>query len=394
MRPPVGQSRLSGDVGGERASPFQNYNSFQNLVSLANANERLLESTKKLVWRDVGDPPALLYTLTQCLEHGTLGGLRAAIIAYGIRSGISVFLVIFGAFRKFRRLRVTLLKHAIFSKEARRFGAMMGTFVCIYKIVLNALPILAHRFAEARNFRAKLHERSGYGTPGTSMEDEFDQPLFMRNKRGRWSESIRRLVLTPLALSRSSSPPPSPTRSQLPHLSDSTKTSLAIAKHSGLESKRWHAAFAGTLAAAVAVMFENPSQRSAIGQQVFVRGLQGVYNAWSHHTGYHVPFGSVVVFSLCCGQILYSFLLKPETLDPSYDAWIQSMSIAPAEALKMNRELVLDGKFDTKLLETILEGKSKPWKGDQSIITPNNRTGMLNILERARNGDFGPRIVP
>lgn len=46
---------------------------------------------------------------------------------------------------------------------------------------------------------------------------------------------------------------------------------------------------------------------------------------------------------------------------------IQSMSIAPLEAIKMNRSLVLDGKFDPELLQTIVDGRSRPWNGTNSV---------------------------
>jgi len=55
----------------------QGFKSFENLVALANAQERWnLRDTRKLVWRDTGDPPVLLETLSECIKHGTQGGLR------------------------------------------------------------------------------------------------------------------------------------------------------------------------------------------------------------------------------------------------------------------------------------------------------------------------------
>ena len=49
--------------------------SFDNLVALANHQERLREA-RKMVWRDRGEPVAELNTLRECLEHAALGGLR------------------------------------------------------------------------------------------------------------------------------------------------------------------------------------------------------------------------------------------------------------------------------------------------------------------------------
>lgn len=53
--------------------------SFENLVALANDQERLNAMSKvarKAVWRDVGEPPVQLETFLECLEHASRGGLR------------------------------------------------------------------------------------------------------------------------------------------------------------------------------------------------------------------------------------------------------------------------------------------------------------------------------
>lgn len=86
------------------------------------------------------------------------------------------------------------------------------------------------------------------------------------------------------------------------------------------------------------------------------------------------------------------------------------MSVAPLEAVKMNRSLVFTGAFDPALLSTIVEGRSKPWRSSRPVsaaftslglgtevipqlITPASRMGMLEQLAEARKGNFGPGIV-
>ena len=49
--------------------------SFENLVTLANHQERLKEA-RKMVWRDKGQPVVELDTLEQCLTHAISGGFR------------------------------------------------------------------------------------------------------------------------------------------------------------------------------------------------------------------------------------------------------------------------------------------------------------------------------
>lgn len=54
---------------------------------------------------------------------------------------------------------------------------------------------------------------------------------------------------------------------------------------------------------------------------MFVRGLQATYNACSQRTGFSIPYGDILVFGLSCGQIMFAFLLSPETIPPEYNSW-------------------------------------------------------------------------
>lgn len=57
---------------------------------------------------------------------------------------------------------------------------------------------------------------------------------------------------------------------------------------------------AGAVAGAVAVSCEKKTRRVAIAQQMFVRGLQGSFNAFSEKHGVSIPHGEVLVFGLWC----------------------------------------------------------------------------------------------
>jgi len=48
--------------------------SFENLVALANYEERLKDA-RKIVWRDRGELPVEIRDLWECLKHATVGGL-------------------------------------------------------------------------------------------------------------------------------------------------------------------------------------------------------------------------------------------------------------------------------------------------------------------------------
>lgn len=56
-------------------TPKRSLPSFENLVALANYEERLKDA-RKIVWRDRGELPVEIHNLWECLKHATRGGLR------------------------------------------------------------------------------------------------------------------------------------------------------------------------------------------------------------------------------------------------------------------------------------------------------------------------------
>jgi hypothetical protein len=51
--------------------------SFENLVALANYEERLRDA-RKIVWRDRGELPVEIHDFWECLEHAARGGMSAS----------------------------------------------------------------------------------------------------------------------------------------------------------------------------------------------------------------------------------------------------------------------------------------------------------------------------
>ncbi|KAI0355445.1 hypothetical protein OH77DRAFT_1403225 [Trametes cingulata] len=341
--------------------------SFENLVVLANYEEHLREA-RKVVWRDRGEKPVELADLGECFEHACRGGLRAGTLAFAIRSGVNFILLLTRIKRIPKRFRLSLIRHALFGEDSLRFAAMLGSFVGLYKFLLNALPILLpqpqHPTTHARTrslFRASLP-----GAPDKSAADSpFDDELL----------EDAELALTP------------PKRgSRHARLSASAQAHQVWVRK---RTRRWYSAFAGSVAGAVAIMFEKQSRRTGIAQQMFVRGLQGSFNALSDKHGFKIPHGDVIVFTLCCGQIMYAFLMRPDTLPPSYNKWIQVASKVPEEAVKINYTLVREGYFRPEDMERAMQ-----YPG----ITPSNYAYLADRLAKSRLPEglrtFGPHVVP
>jgi len=81
------------------------------------------------------------------------GGLRAGTLAFAIRSGVNLILLLERRIQRARarnvprlnrRTRVSLVQRALalFGKDSFRFGAMLGSFGTLYRVLLNTFPLL------------------------------------------------------------------------------------------------------------------------------------------------------------------------------------------------------------------------------------------------------------
>jgi hypothetical protein len=120
------------------------------------------------------------------------------------------------------------------------------------------------------------------------------------------------------------------------------------------KTRRWHSVLAGAVAGAVAISFEKRSRQVVIAQQLFVRGLQGSYNAFSEKRGFRIPHGEVLVFALACGQIVYAYILSPHTLPKSYRRWLSHLIQVPQEVISTHHNMVRRGTYDPADLAQIL----------------------------------------
>jgi len=148
----------------------------------------------------------------------------------------------------------------------------------------------------------------------------------------------------------------------------------------------WHAAVAGALSG-LAVLAEKHSRRITIGQQLAVRGLQGYYNGAKARGWVNIPHGDVLVFGLASAQIMYSWLMSPESLPSSYRAWILNASRVNGESVKLNRSMHRHNTFDPKLARALLSSRQG--------ATARNATLIETLARGAEvNGDFGPPFAP
>jgi hypothetical protein len=73
-----------------QSTPKRAMASFENLVALANYEERLKEA-RKIVWRDRGELPVEVHDFWECLEHGARGGMSTLSFSFFLGLELMVY---------------------------------------------------------------------------------------------------------------------------------------------------------------------------------------------------------------------------------------------------------------------------------------------------------------
>lgn len=107
-----------------------------------------------------------------------------------------------------------------------------------------------------------------------------------------------------------------------------------------------------------------------------LRGLQGSYNALAAKYGFTIPYGAVWLFSIACSQIMYGFLLRPDTLPKAYISWIDQAGQIPIKGVAMNRDLVREGSLKISDIDLLL---TNPVRSPQFAAL---HTSMLTLPSR------------
>ena len=170
----------------------------------------------------------------------------------------------------YRRYRLSLIRHALFGEDSFRFAAMLGrhsacspchpirtlipipgSFVGLYKFILNALPLLLPQ-PEPRegtyNQERALFRQSIKRRTGNSTDLSYDDHTLDEIELG---------------------PPIDRTRpSRQARLSASAQAHQVWVRK---KTRWWYSACAGSVAGAIAILFEKRSRQVGIAQQMFVR---------------------------------------------------------------------------------------------------------------------------
>ncbi|GKV45506.1 hypothetical protein SLEP1_g52578 [Rubroshorea leprosula] len=125
-----------------------------------------------------------------------------------------------------------------------------------------------------------------------------------------------------------------------------------------------NAILAGSVAGLSVLALDDSSRRRTLALYLLARVAQCAYNSAKsknkfHLWGSHWRHGDSLLFALSCAQIMYAFVMRPETLPKSYHDFIQKTGPVAAPVYKAVRESCRGGPVDIVSLSAYLSTKRK-----------------------------------
>ncbi|GAB9469595.1 hypothetical protein Gpo141_00006869 [Globisporangium polare] len=114
--------------------------------------------------------------------------------------------------------------------------------------------------------------------------------------------------------------------------------------------------------AGCALMFVNAKRRRSFALYALTRALQCGYNTakrndYWHFWGSDWKFGDVLLFGVSSAQIMYAYVMRPNTLPPEYFRFIQTTGPVELEALTLVQQSNRHVPIDQKLLWSLIRRK-------------------------------------
>ncbi|KAI9592829.1 hypothetical protein BDF19DRAFT_450255 [Syncephalis fuscata] len=126
---------------------------------------------------------------------------------------------------------------------------------------------------------------------------------------------------------------------------------------------RWNS-FVGGFLGGFALLVESPQYRVTYAQQFFVRALQASYDSLHARNLISIPYGGAMLFMAAGSQVMYAYLMKPNTLPRDFYQFMVKAARVPDPILRYNAQNVITGHVDpAKGLELV-----KRYKGTAGNI--------------------------
>ncbi|CAH9090688.1 unnamed protein product [Cuscuta epithymum] len=123
-----------------------------------------------------------------------------------------------------------------------------------------------------------------------------------------------------------------------------------------------NAIFAGSVAGLSILALDDSSRRRTLALYLLARVAQCAYNSAKsknkfHLWGSHWSHGDSLLFSLACAQVMYAFIMRPESLPKSYQEFIQKTGPVAAPVYKAVKDCCRGSPIDVESLSAYLSQK-------------------------------------
>nr|XP_029119996.1 uncharacterized protein LOC105043781 isoform X3 [Elaeis guineensis] len=124
----------------------------------------------------------------------------------------------------------------------------------------------------------------------------------------------------------------------------------------------FNAILAGSVAGLSILALDDSSRRRTLALYLLARLCQCAYNSAKsknkfHLWGSHWRHGDALLFSVACAQVMYAFIMRPESLPKAYQDFIQKTGPVAEPVYKAVRESCRGGPVDVVALSAYLSNK-------------------------------------
>ncbi|XVF54845.1 hypothetical protein PTKIN_Ptkin05aG0213800 [Pterospermum kingtungense] len=125
-----------------------------------------------------------------------------------------------------------------------------------------------------------------------------------------------------------------------------------------------NAILAGSIAGLCVLALDDSNRRRTLALYLFARVAQCAYNSAKvknkfHLWGSHWRHGDSLLFALSCAQVMYAFVMRPESLPKSYQDFIEKTGPVAAPVYKAVRENCRGGLVDVASISAYLHSRGK-----------------------------------
>ncbi|KAJ6804426.1 uncharacterized protein M6B38_183180 [Iris pallida] len=156
-----------------------------------------------------------------------------------------------------------------------------------------------------------------------------------------------------------------------------------------------NAILAGSVAGLSILALDDPSRRRTLALYLLARLGQCAYNSAKsknkfHLWGSHWRHGDSLLFSLACAQVMYAFVMRPESLPKAYQDFIQKTGPVAEPVYKAVRDCCRGSPLDIVSLSAYLSDK----KGSSSIkLTDNLSIVPCSVIHPDKTSCFAHNVA-